>query len=126
MVIDIFSNGSFLYPEWLLRMKGVTIIMDWKLEGSGEAQRSRDIRLANIRQLRPTDCVKFVAASFEDLEEALSLWKEWHYVRAQPYVGAAWGRIDDVTLVNFVLAHKLPWTLNVQLHKHIWGEQRGV
>jgi 7-carboxy-7-deazaguanine synthase len=126
LLIDIFSNGSFIYPEWLMRSPEVTIIMDWKLEGSGEAKTKLANRHINLRQLRTQDCVKFVVASPEDLAEAHGLWKEWYFVRATPYVGAAWSKIDDKTIVDYVLENRLPWVLNVQLHKHIWGEQRGV
>jgi 7-carboxy-7-deazaguanine synthase len=124
--IDIFSNGSFIYPEWLMKNPAVTIIMDWKLDGSGEADTKLEERFINLRQLRRQDCVKFVVTSYADLDEAHALWREWHYVRATPYVGAAWSHITDKQLVDYVMAHKLPWKLNVQLHKHIWGEVRGV
>jgi 7-carboxy-7-deazaguanine synthase len=124
--IDIFSNGSFIYPEWLMKNPAVTIIMDWKLPGSGEADTKIDERYVNLRQLRRQDCVKFVVTSMEDLDYAQVLWREWHFVRATPYVGAAWSWISDQVLVDYVMAHQLPWKLNVQLHKHIWGELRGV
>jgi len=126
LVIDIFSNGSFVYPEWLMREPRVTIIMDWKLPGSGEADTRIEERYTNLRQLRATDAVKFVVTNLDDLNYANALWREWHYVRATPYVGAAWNKISDIDIVQYIKENQLRWVLNVQLHKHIWGDVRGV
>lgn len=125
--IDMFSNGSLhVFPEWIMSNEKITIIMDWKLEGSGEAERGLEVRHNNLRKLRTQDCVKFVVKSNADLEEALQLWTRWQYVHAKIYVGAAWGHITDDEIVEYMKIHRLPWILNVQVHKHIWGEIRGV
>lgn len=40
--IDVFTNGSFEFPSWVT-FSPVTIIMDWKLKGSGEELTKIDV-----------------------------------------------------------------------------------
>jgi 7-carboxy-7-deazaguanine synthase len=124
--IDMFSNGSLKpFPEWAAD-SDVSVIMDWKLQGSGEAERGLDIRINNVKTLIQKDAVKFVVASEEDLEEAFTLWKAWK-VHAPVYVGVAWGLYQEADLVNWVLQRDLPWRLNVQVHKYVWpNRDRGI
>lgn len=125
--LDMFSNGSMhVYPEHMMTNPVLTIIMDWKLQGSGEADTGLEIRNNNLRRLRPHDAVKFVVASDADLAEAWGLWMSWDHIRCKIYVGAAWGKISDEQIVEFMTVQRLPWILNVQVHKHIWGDVRGV
>jgi 7-carboxy-7-deazaguanine synthase len=123
--VDIFTNGSFPIPERYTKHSFVTIIMDWKLEGSGEADTNRHERIENIKRLNIFDAVKFVVKDQDDLQEALAVWEDlklWS-CRAKIYVGAAWGHISDADIVDFIVANQLPWILNVQLHKHIWDPE---
>jgi len=94
-------------------------MMDWKLAGSHEAQNHRAERQWNANQLKYSDGIKFVVTSVEDLDEAVRV-TEVLKTKAQYWVGAAWGHIRDVDIVDYVKYHKLPWRLNVQTHKHIW------
>jgi 7-carboxy-7-deazaguanine synthase len=126
--IDMFTNGSLkAFPEWIT-LPQVTVIMDWKLQGSGEADRGIGIRIQNVKRLQQKDAVKFVIASEDDFHEAVDLWQDMrHQVDAPFYVGAAWGLIPEAKLVEWVLANNLPWKLNVQVHKFIWpGIDRGI
>lgn len=121
--IEMFTNGSFEFPLWL-HQYGVRIMMDWKLEGSGEANTRRDIRRANTEYLQASDGLKFVITNEHDLKEAFTLWKteRWLHDALSPqiWVGAAWDKISDQTLIDFILEKQLPWRLNVQVHKHLW------
>jgi len=124
---EVFSNGSVLYPPWTMHM---LTMMDWKLTGSGEQDSYVHERNANAKRLDKLDGIKFVVCSEFDLDEAVDIWHELttnHEVRAQFWVGAAWGRISSEALVNYVLRWRLPWKLNVQVHKYIWEpDERGV
>jgi 7-carboxy-7-deazaguanine synthase len=121
--IEAFTNGSFQYPEWVKRF-GVRLMMDWKLEGSGEAATARENRIWNYNnRLDHRDGVKFVVVDEADLQEALEVWRGLTLGRAhnpQFWIGAAWDRIDNKRIVEFVLEHELPWRLNIQVHKVIW------
>lgn len=130
--VDIFTNGSFLFPPFAARSRDVFIIMDWKLTGSGEVTTAIDNRKQNVRRIayaaqiaKGTAHVKFVVKHENDLWEA----KAWYDVLTQEpeirrnivfWVGAAWGHIDDKQIVDFVLHHEVPWRLNQQTHKRIW------
>jgi 7-carboxy-7-deazaguanine synthase len=126
--VECFSNGSFIYPDWALGR--VTFVMDWKLEGSGEASTKYSERLDNARMMFATDNIKFVVMDDRDLHSARAVWQALiniDGVRAQFWVGPAWDRIEIPVIIDFVKKHKLPWRLNVQVHKYIWpADERGV
>ena len=37
-----------------------------------------------------------------------------------------WGRVDFAELAAWVMASPLPWRMQLQMHKVIWGDRRGV
>ena len=122
--IEVFTNGTQPIPTW---MHGrVRIMMDWKLQGSGEDMEPYEsIRLMNATHLHPRDGVKFVVKDQADLTEAYATWLRWEEaVPAQVWVGCVWDEIDDASLVEFITEHRLPWNLNVQQHKYIWHPDR--
>lgn len=124
---DMFSNGSFLYPSWLLQDPSIDIVMDWKLPGSGEENTKLEEREANLRQLRQHDAVKFVCVDEADMRYAFGVYNDLkHVFRGKWYVGAAWDSLTASTIMKFVADNRLPWILNVQVHKYLFGEQRGV
>jgi 7-carboxy-7-deazaguanine synthase len=125
--LECFSNGSFEYPIWARH--NIDFMMDWKLAGSGEAETHRLVRRVNALNLKRTDGIKFVAVDWADLEEAEEVYTRLleHGCNAEFWVGAAWGRIPDAEVIKFVKERKLPWRLNVQVHKYIYEpDARGV
>ena len=126
--IDMFTNGSLIdFPHWV-HEGNVSVILDWKLQGSGESQRGTEVRLKNAQQLGSKDAIKFVVKDDHDFKEAIDLWKAMKdTVYAQFYVGAAWGHYQEARLVEQILTEDLPWRLNVQMHKYIWvGIEKGI
>jgi 7-carboxy-7-deazaguanine synthase len=124
---DLFTNGSQGLPGWAFD-QDVTVVMDWKLEGSGERTTGLDTRKANARILWSKDAIKFVVCNEDDLDEAREV-TDWAYkmgVRASLWVGAAWGHMEPPELMEYILKYRLPWKVNVQVHKYIWGDIRGV
>jgi 7-carboxy-7-deazaguanine synthase len=126
--IDIFTNGTVPFPDWATAE--ATIILDWKLPGSGEtlAQAQLDTREENVQYLSEPDCIKFTVKDINDLDAARAV---WDYLRvdteADFIVGGVWGTVSDRDIVNFIMGYELPWKLNVQLHKHVWpADERGV
>jgi len=125
--IECFSNGSFIYPQWAINY--ISFIMDWKLMGSGEGETQLANRHANSLQLNGDSAIKFVVASNDDLNEAKEVYERLTSLGAHTefYVGAVWSKITDQEVIDYVLFHKLPWKLNVQVHKYIWDpEKQGV
>jgi 7-carboxy-7-deazaguanine synthase len=128
--MDIFTNGTFPFPDWAVGE--ATLILDWKLPGSGETltQKQLDTREENAQKLSDPDCIKFTVKDVNDLDAARIVWGDLvDRVGSQAdfIVGGVWNKISDRDIVNFILEHELPWKLNVQVHKYIWPEaERGV
>jgi len=110
------TNGSLpieVLPEGAVR------IMDLKCPDSGECDRNR---YENIAQLKPCDEVKFVLASRRDYEwarEQLIAHRLDQKVKAV-LLSVAFGRLEPSSVVEWMLADKLPARFQLQLHKLIW------
>jgi 7-carboxy-7-deazaguanine synthase len=125
--VECFSNGSFRYPDWALAQ--IHFMMDWKLQGSGEAMTHVEDRIFNAMRLKETDAIKFVIASGLDLIEAEVKAEAIRETgsKAEFWIGAAWDKFDDRDLINFILQRQPTWKLNVQVHKHIYPpDMRGI
>jgi 7-carboxy-7-deazaguanine synthase len=127
--IDLFTNGSRPFPPWVFS-SDVTVVMDWKLPGSGEATTGWDMKVANREALGKKDAVKFVCADEDDLDVAHRLYLDWRAkyggagIRHKVYVAAAWGRMTEERIVEFITNNQLNWYLNTQVHKYIWDPER--
>ena len=125
--IDVFTNGSLnLFPLWMTEEEPVSVIMDWKLQGSGEASRGLEVRRANVRRLGSKDALKFVISNQADFEEAIEL---VDVIRPECpiWAGVAWGKLPEYQLIADILSLNLPWRINVQVHKYIWqGVEKGI
>lgn len=132
--VDIFTNGTLPFPAWLFDhyAEDSTIILDWKLSGSGEilSDQQEDTRWDNVALLRDHDALKFTVTSFSDLDAARELFLKLVSdveLDCDVYVGGVWGAIQDYKIADYIMVHELDWKLNVQLHKHIWApDKRGV
>lgn len=133
--IDLFTNGSRDFLDYhVLHLSRVTIVMDWKLEGSGEANAFLSERRANVALLRPWDAIKFVVKDKKDLGEATRIvHKLYPYydevVHPQIYFGTAWEQeIPPAKIVETFKKHDLPFVkLNLQIHKYIFDpNERGI
>lgn len=101
----------------------VTIVMDCKTPSSGEVARNL---WSNLGHLRAHDQLKFVIADRADYEWSRQLLAE-HALPARCAVlfSPVWGRLEPRQLAEWILADRLEVCLQVQLHKYLWGEQRG-
>jgi len=124
--IEAFSNGSFLYSN--VALEYVEFMMDWKLDGSGEGLTSLENRLRNAKKLM-FGGIKFVCKDEADFHQAIEIWNELKDVvdpSVRFWVGSASDVFPTSKLVEMVLSHKLPWSLNVQVHNYIWpANERG-
>ena len=101
----------------------VSIVMDVKTPGSGEAAKNE---AANLNCLKQTDQVKFVICDRADYEWSRAfLQRERLAERCELLFSPAWGRVEAKDLAEWVLADRLPVRVQVQLHKLLWGEKRG-
>ncbi len=106
--------------------KRPSITMDYKLPGSGMEERMRP---ENFSVLTPEDTVKFVVTDRSDLDRAREIIEEYHLTeRCRVFISPVYGAIDPEEIVDYMKEHHLnDVTLQLQLHKIIWGaDRRGV
>jgi 7-carboxy-7-deazaguanine synthase len=102
----------------------VSRILDIKTPGSGEAARNL---WSNLDWLNDRDEIKFVITSAADYDWARhELVQRRLHERCPVLFSPAFGDLDYADLASWVLRDRLPVRMQVQLHKIIWGERRGV
>ncbi len=102
----------------------VSRVMDLKTPGSGEMDRNL---LTNLDCLTENDQVKFVITDRTDYEWARSMLSE-HRIpeRCEVLFSPSHEQLMPRELAEWVLADQLPVRFQIQLHKYLWGNRRGV
>lgn len=101
----------------------IKIIYDIKCPGSGMSDRNM---WENLLLLKPSDEIKFVIASEADYNWAVKRISEYslgsrHEILFSPVAGI----LNPRDLAEWILRDNLPVRLQLQLHRLIWGEERG-
>lgn len=101
----------------------VAKIMDLKAPGSGESEKNR---LENLAHLGPRDEIKCVLASAADYEWAARMVAE-HRLNAlcEVLFSPVQGVLAPADLAAWILRDRLPVRFQLQLHKLLWGQERG-
>ena len=118
--VVIETNGSLDLDE-VPRGPRTRFAMDLKCPSSGMQDRNL---FTNLAKLRPDDMLKFVIAHQEDYLYAKKMLERSRppcHVVFQPV-----GGLDLRDLVERVLEDRLDVRVLLQLHRYIWGDQRGV
>ncbi|MCA1828255.1 MAG: radical SAM protein [Myxococcales bacterium] len=103
--------------------RGVRKIVDLKTPGSREPHTD----FAEFRSLSPGDEVKVVVTSHADFRWALEQIDRLELWGKVPVLfSPAYGEVAPQDLARWVLQSGKPARLQLQLHKLIWGEKRGV
>lgn len=103
--------------------RGVRKIVDLKTPGSEEAHTD----FSAFRSLSPGDEVKVVVCSRADFDWALARIDELELWGKVPVLfSPSHGEVAPRDLAEWVLASGRPARLQLQLHKILWGEKRGV
>jgi 7-carboxy-7-deazaguanine synthase len=101
----------------------VSRVVDVKTPGSGECDRNR---YANLDHLRPNDQVKFVICDEADYLWAKERMQEWNLAaRCEVLFSPSHGQQSPRELAEWILRDRLPVRFQLQLHKLLWGEERG-
>ena len=101
----------------------VSRIMDLKAPASGEADRNH---WENLDRLNAGDEIKIVLADEADYEWAKSVLAARRLDAICPVLlSPVAGRLEAKRLAEWVLRDKLPVRVQLQLHKLIWGSERG-
>jgi 7-carboxy-7-deazaguanine synthase len=101
----------------------VVRVLDLKTPSSGECARNL---YANLDLLQAGDQVKFVLTDRADYDWAVETARRHDIAsRACVLFSPAFGLLDAATLADWMLADRLPFRLQLQLHKLLWGEVPG-
>jgi 7-carboxy-7-deazaguanine synthase len=100
-------------------------IMDIKCPGSKMEHKNR---WENIDYLTPKDEVKFVLADRADYDWAAGVMRKYQLdEKATVLFSTAFGQLEPVQVVEWILQDKLPVRFQLQMHKFIWHpETKGV
>jgi 7-carboxy-7-deazaguanine synthase len=101
----------------------VSRIMDLKAPGSGESAKNR---WENLACLRAADEIKIVLASRADYDWAKSVLGERRLAEKCPVLfSPVWDALPPAQLAGWILQDRLPVRFQLQLHKILWGNERG-
>ncbi|HHJ13212.1 MAG TPA: 7-carboxy-7-deazaguanine synthase QueE [Gammaproteobacteria bacterium] len=101
----------------------VRLVLDIKTPGSGEVDRNL---YANLARLRPQDQAKFVICDRADYDWSLACVHEYGLIgRCEVLFSPAAGRQDARELAEWILHDRAPVRFQLQLHKILWGDERG-
>lgn len=101
----------------------VSRIVDLKAPDSGESSRNR---WENLDLLQSSDEIKIVLASRRDYDWAVAACHQRRlFDRCPVLFSPAWNALPPVQLAEWILHDRLPVRFQLQLHKVLWGEERG-
>ncbi len=101
----------------------VTIVMDLKTPSSGEEAKNR---YRNISELKPSDQIKFVLGTRTDYDWARAKLAEYDLTqRCEVLFSPVQGELSATDLANWILEDRLPLRMQIQLHKLLWGDEKG-
>lgn len=101
----------------------VSRVVDVKTPGSGECDRNL---YANLDHLRALDQVKLVICDEADYAWAKDRLKDWDLAaRCEVLFSPSHGQQSPRELAEWILRDRLPVRFQLQLHKLLWGEERG-
>ena len=101
--------------------KKVSVVMDLKTPSSTEQSQNR---YENIALLESKDQLKFVIASRPDFDWCCSILENYN-VLSDVLFSPVYESLKPVDLADWILEKQLNVRLQVQLHKLLWGDQKG-
>ena len=98
-------------------------VVDVKTPGSGEVERNL---LEQLGALNARDQIKFVICDRADYEWSRALVQQRDLTRGSMVLfSPSYGQLPARQLADWILEDRLPVRLQLQLHKILWGEERG-
>lgn len=98
-------------------------VVDFKTPGSNEFEKNR---YENINSLNDSDQVKFVICDRDDYDWAKAMMKEHDLTkRCDVLFSPSYQQLSNITLADWILEDKLPVRFQLQMHKYVWGDERG-
>ena len=101
----------------------VKIILDVKTPKSNEDKNNFWPNLANTRS---NDEIKFVIQDYEDFSWSMDIIEKYQLNQSQILFSPVYNVLASEQLAEWILKHQLNVRLQLQLHKILWGEKKGV
>ncbi|HEC98107.1 MAG TPA: radical SAM protein [Nitrospirae bacterium] len=98
-------------------------VLDIKTPGSGMAE---EMFYGNLEILRPHDEIKFVIADRADYVWTKGVIKKFGLMGRNILLSPSFGLLAPEVLVEWIIEDRLNVRLNLQLHKYVFGDRRGV
>jgi 7-carboxy-7-deazaguanine synthase len=118
-IVSLETSGAIAVDQVDSR---VIKVVDFKAPGSGEAERNLwDI----LNHLQPHDQIKFVLTDRADFDWAIDQVTKRHLDRWSVLLSPVWSELHPRDLAEWIVAARAPVRLQVQLHKYLWGEEKG-
>ncbi|NOZ24880.1 MAG: radical SAM protein [Nitrospirae bacterium] len=114
------TNGSMRIDS--IDRRAVAIV-DIKTPGSGM---EGEMFYGNLDMLRPHDEIKFVITDRADYLWARDLIRRFRLAGRRMLFSPSAGLLDPGELAGWMIEDRLPVRLNLQLHKYVFGDRRGV
>ena len=103
--------------------KRVSTVMDIKTPGSGEVERNL---YKNLDLLKRKDQIKFVIADHADYQWSRNFIDEKGLVgNFEILFSPVHGELQPAELAKWILADNLQVRMQIQMHKYLWGDERG-
>jgi len=105
--------------------KRVMIILDLKCPSSNMMKKNL---YENIDHIKPSDEIKFVIGTREDYEWSKGILSKYNLEeKCGILLSVVFGKLEPITLVNWIIEDKLKVRYQLQMHKIIWHpETKGV
>ncbi|NYT26711.1 MAG: 7-carboxy-7-deazaguanine synthase QueE [Candidatus Thiodubiliella endoseptemdiera] len=100
---------------------GVSIVMDVKTPSSNESDKNR---YNNIEKLKTKDQLKFVIGSKADFDWSVEILNKYQ-ATAEVLFSPVFNTVMPSELAQWILDAQLNVRLQVQLHKLLWGDEKG-
>jgi len=118
--VSLETSGALDIADVDLR---VSIVMDLKTPSSGEESKNQ---YPNIAKLKPDDQLKFVLGDRADYDWACLKLNEYDLVqRCEVLFSPVQGQLSATDLADWILADRLSVRMQIQLHKLLWGDEKG-
>ena len=97
-------------------------VLDIKTPSSGESNKNLT---TNINYLKPNDCLKVVICNRADYDWAINFINKNNKIPCEVYFSPSHNDLPSKKLANWILKDNAPVRLQLQIHKFIWGNERG-
>jgi len=101
----------------------VKIVMDIKTPASGESDKNL---ISNLDFLKASDIIKFVISDRNDYNWCRTMVEKNKLAdRFQVFFSSVFNTLSPGSLADWILKDRLPVRFQLQLHKILWGNQKG-